>query len=192
MFRSYKKDIEKIYQRIDKVAKVGRDNNQEYYNLVDDLISKSQYGLLTQVLLIKYNFDSTKYLSVEDMKGDSWKSILFLTNSKIQDDLEDFKVKLGIYQIGLDYFRNVIIDDEIQVIKLGSINEVDTYVNSISPLAYTNNEFQQLSKNKQLELVVSKVGELDSVVFSDWNSERSYDKNVTLLYRSAIEYLVSI
>lgn len=192
MFRSYKKDIEKIYQRIDKVAKIGRDNNQEYYNLVDDLISKSQYGLLTQVLLIKYNFDSTKYLSVEDMKGDSWKSILFLTNSKIQDDLEDFKVKLGIYQIGLNYFRNVIIGDEIQVIKLGSINEVDTYVNSISPLAYTNNEFQQLSKNKQLELVVSKVGELDSVVFSDWNSERSYDKNVTLLYRSAIEYLVSI
>lgn len=190
MFRSYKKDIEKVYQRIDKVAKVGRDNNQEYYNLVDDLISKSQYGILTQVLLIKYNFDSTKYLSVEDMKSDSWKSILFLTNSKIQDDLEDFKVKLGIYQIGLDYFRNVIIDDEIQVIKLGSINEVDTYVNSISPLAYTDNEFQQLSKNKQLELVVSKEGELESVIFSDWNSERSYDKNVTLLYRSAIEYLI--
>lgn len=192
MFRSYKKDIEKIYQRIDKVAKVGRDNNQEYYNLVDDLISKSQYGLLTQVLLIKYNFDYTRYLSVDDIKNDSWNAVLFLTNSKIQDDLEDFKVKLGIYQIGLDYFRNVIIGDEIQVIKLGSINEVDTYVNSISPLAYTNNEFQQLSKNKQLELVVSKVGELDSVVFSDWNSERSYDKNVTLLYRSAIEYLVSI
>jgi hypothetical protein len=35
MFRSYKKDIDKIYQRIDKIAKVGRDNNQEYYNLVE-------------------------------------------------------------------------------------------------------------------------------------------------------------
>ena len=39
-FRSFKKDIDKFYQRIDKIAKKGRDNFQEYYNYVDDCIFK--------------------------------------------------------------------------------------------------------------------------------------------------------
>ena len=54
-FRSFKGDINKIYQKIDKIAKVGRDNYLEYYSYIDDSISKGQYGLLNQVLLIKFN-----------------------------------------------------------------------------------------------------------------------------------------
>ena len=61
-FRSFKKDLDKVYQKIDKIAKVGRDNFQEYYNYVDDSISRGQYGVLTQVLYLKYDFDYTKYL----------------------------------------------------------------------------------------------------------------------------------
>jgi hypothetical protein len=68
-FRSFKKDIDKFYQRIDKIAKKGRDNFQEYYNYVDDCIFKSQYGILTQVLFLKYDFDYTKFLSVDDVKS---------------------------------------------------------------------------------------------------------------------------
>ena len=34
-FRSFKKDIDKFYQRIDKIAKGGRDNFQEYYDMLD-------------------------------------------------------------------------------------------------------------------------------------------------------------
>ena len=36
-WRSYKRDITKINIKIDKMAKKGRDNFQEYYNYVDSM-----------------------------------------------------------------------------------------------------------------------------------------------------------
>ena len=53
-FRSFKKDIDKIYVKIDKIAKLGRDNYSEYNNYVENLVTNSQYALFTQVLDIKY------------------------------------------------------------------------------------------------------------------------------------------
>jgi len=66
-WRSFKKDLDKVYSKIDKIAKKGSDNFQEYYDYVDNLIQSSQYGVLTQVLLIKYQFDYSRFLSVSDV-----------------------------------------------------------------------------------------------------------------------------
>jgi len=104
-FRSFKKDIDKFYQRIDKIAKKGRDNFQEYYNYVDDCIFKSQYGILTQVLFLKYDFDYTKFLSVDDVKSRSWSAILFRTNTAIQDGKYKILRDNSLYQIGLDILQ---------------------------------------------------------------------------------------
>lgn len=104
-FRSFKKDIDKVYQKIDKIAKVGRDNFQEYYNYVDDCITKQYYGVLTQVLYIKYDFDYTKYLSVNDVKKHSWSAILFRTNSGFQDQKYKLLKNNSIYQIGLELWQ---------------------------------------------------------------------------------------
>jgi len=103
-FRSFKKDIDKVYQKIDKIAKVGRDNFQEYYNYVDDTIARSQYGVLTQVLFIKYNFDYTKYLSVNDVKIKSWSAVLFRTNTAFQDSKYSLMKKNNVYQLGNIYY----------------------------------------------------------------------------------------
>jgi|GEM_PF-3813521 len=84
-WRSYKIDIDKVYRRIDKIAKKGRDNSQEYYNYVDSMILKSQYGLLTQVLDIKYNFNCGRYYSALEVKQRSWLEILLQTNTSMQD-----------------------------------------------------------------------------------------------------------
>ena len=104
-FRSFKKDIDKFYQKIDKIAKQGRDNFQEYYNFVDDCIFKQQYGILTQVLYIKYDFDYTKFFSVNDVKSRSWSAIMFRTNTGLQDDKYKLLKNNSLYQLGLDIYQ---------------------------------------------------------------------------------------
>jgi hypothetical protein len=106
-WRSYKRDINKIHTRIDKMAKKGRDNFQEYYNYVDSMILKKQYGLLTQVLLIKYDFNWDKYFSAAIVKQRSWSAILFKTNTVFQDGKYNLMKSLDVYQIGLTYYREV-------------------------------------------------------------------------------------
>jgi hypothetical protein len=181
-FRSFKKDIDKIYQKIDKIAKLGRDSFQEYYNYIDEVITKQQYGVFTQVLLIKYNFDCTKILSIDEVKQRSWPAILFQTNTKFQDDKYALLKSNNIYQLGLNYLSGTY--------SLGTINEVDKYVVSIDPLAYTDNLFQQTTENKITYLSVDKSGSTRSMTFSTWNFSYSYDKNLLNLYKEAISYLI--
>lgn len=104
-FRSFKKDLDKFYKRIDKIAKVGRDNFQEYYDFVDDCIFKQQYGILTQVLYLKYDFDYTRWTSVDDVKSRSWTQICFKTVSFLQESKSRLLRENSLYQIGLDIFK---------------------------------------------------------------------------------------
>lgn len=104
-FVSFKKEINRIYTKIDKIAKVGSDNYQEYYNYVDDLITSSQYGILTQVLLLKYDFDSDRYRSVTDVKSKSWKQICFRTASTFMVARQKLLKSKKVYQIGQMFYR---------------------------------------------------------------------------------------
>ena len=106
-WRSYKRDMDKIHVKIDKMAKKGRDNFQEYYNYVDSMLLKKQYGLLTQVLMIKYNFNWENYQSVFQVKQKSWLAILFITNPKTQEDKYSLMRTKSIYQIGLTYYKQL-------------------------------------------------------------------------------------
>jgi len=182
-FRSFKKDIDKVYQKIDKIAKLGRDSFQEYYNYIDEVITKQQYGLFTQVLIIKYNFDPTKILSIDEVKQRSWSVILFQTNTKFQDDKYALLNTNSVYQLGLAYYvgTNSLI---------GTISEVDSYSTSVDTLSYTDNAFQQKTENKITYLSVDKLGSTQSMTFSTWNFSYSYDKNLLNLYKEAISYLI--
>ena len=104
-WRSFKKDLDKTYQKIDKIAKKGKDNFQEYYDYIDNLIINKQYGVLTQVLFIKYDFDYTKYFSVTNIKRASWNQIMFNTRSILQDGVERLLKDNSLYRIGLDGYR---------------------------------------------------------------------------------------
>lgn len=106
---SFKKDIEKIHSKIDKIAKVGYDNFQEYYNYIDDMIFNSRYDIFTQVLLIKYNFNCLKYNNIVDIKHKSWNVVLSKTNSNFQDDKYKLLKNNNLYQIGVDIFRESVI-----------------------------------------------------------------------------------
>jgi hypothetical protein len=265
-WRSFKKDLDKTYQKIDKIAKKGKDNFQEYYDYIDNLIINKQYGVLTQVLFIKYDFDYAKYFSVTDIKRASWNQIMFNTRSILQDGVERLLKDNSLYRIGLDVYREdsdpyaevidpvgngdggelrvVISNDEnrgiiridvlkqgkdystasfVQVtggdpsatalpyirggnvlkvdvtgtgsnhvnnIKVGTIREVDEFINVVNGLAYTDSAFQQDSDNKKTYLIVDKIGSTMSASFSTWNFTLTYDRNLINLYDQAFEYLI--
>lgn len=263
-FRSIKKDIDKIYLKIDKIAKKGRDNFQEYYDYVRDLIQKGQYGLFTQVLYLKYDFDYNKYFSVDLVKQKSWTYILLRTNTSLQEGKYKLLKNNNLYQIGLTYYKQLpittakvvditgsgadlmpVIEDggviridvlksgknystastvsivggvieaeaiiqlpngvrggmilkvnitatgssHNQDIKLGTIEEVDMYIDPIYS-KLTQEEFQQLTENKVIYLSVDKIGASQSATFSNWDFSNSYDRNVLNLYQEAITYLI--
>jgi len=181
-FRSFKKDIDRVYQKIDKIAKSGRDNFQEYYNYIDDIVNKQQYGLFTQVLIIKYNFDPTKIFSIDEVKRRTWPLILLQTNTKLQDDKYELLKTNNVYQLGLSYYVGNSL--------IGTISEIDSYSSSVDTLSYTDNKFQQKTENKITYLSVDKLGYTQSASFSNWNYNYSYDKNLLNLYKEAINYLI--
>ena len=183
-FRSFKKDVDKVYQQIDKIAKLGSENYQQYYDFIDDIVTRQQYGLFTEVLLIKYNFESKNYLSVSDLRSNSWKHILHKTTTSFQDAKYNLLNKNNTYQIGLTYYNN-----NTNLI-IGTISEVYTYGASISKFGYTADQYQKLIENKTSYLSVVKLGVSQSVTFSSWNSSQSYDKNLLNLYQQAITYLI--
>lgn len=180
-YNSYKKDLQNIQKKIDKIAKGGNDNWEEWSDFFDSMINKGQYSLLTEVLKYKYNFDPDSYFSSNDVKLKSWKSILFLTKPKIQEDIYSLLQNENVYQIGKSIFGTSS--------KLGDITELDSYQTSISNLSYTSDEFQRNSKNKSTYLVVNKVGITSSVTFDNWDFTKSYENNLLNLYKSVITYL---
>lgn len=181
-FVPIRKQIDKIYQKIDLIAKTGQDNFQEYYDYVDDLIQKGNYALYTQVLYIKYDFDYSKYLSVDLIKEKSWPLVLIRTNTKLQDDLYKLLKNNDLYQIGINIYSGTS--------SVGTIREEDVYMSSIDGLAYTDPEFQRIIENRTILLDVKKTGMTESSTFSTWNFDHTFDKNVLNLYKEAISYLI--
>ena len=60
MINAYKKRLEKIFSRIDKMATKGKDYYLEYNRYVDELLEKGDIQALQQCLLIFYKIDDEK------------------------------------------------------------------------------------------------------------------------------------
>jgi hypothetical protein len=106
MINPTRTEINKIFSKIDKIAKKGNDSYMEYHILVDNLIRQNKYYYLLECLQTRYEYDAT-YQDVPTIKKQSWKDILFRTNTTLQD----FKRKLfkskGVYQQGLFYYKEI-------------------------------------------------------------------------------------
>jgi hypothetical protein len=278
MFVSVKKTIDKIYKTIDKIAKIGDRNYIEYTQLIDKYIKTGQWGLFTQTLLLKYNFDHNKYNTIDELRRVSWKQILSKTKTKLDESKYSIMKKMNIYQLALNYFKEteitlikintetgsgaelkpIIVDGELKEIKiikpgknysttdtieiiggselatvdiefrsgrffkidvlttgkdydkdifLGTVEEIDVYNNEMyrtitsgyeiwnrfedsAVVGYTDSEFQAIIGNKIMILKVSKNDDIP-IIFNNWKKELSFDRNVTNLYKSALNYLNS-
>jgi hypothetical protein len=99
-------EIDKVYSRIDKIAKKGSDNYIEYSIYVDDLVKKGNYSYLKDCLELKYDFDIS-FMDIPSVKRETWKVILFNTNTTYQDFIRKLTKSKGIYQLGLDYYKDI-------------------------------------------------------------------------------------
>lgn len=107
-WRSPRKDFNKIYLRIDKIAKGGKDNYLEYYKLVDDLVKKGQLAVLEQTIYYKYKaIELNAGASIKDFKNKSWYIILEGTRSRLQEDKNRLITNNNLYSIGITYFQEI-------------------------------------------------------------------------------------
>lgn len=97
-----KKKIEKIFNKIDKLATKGKDQIQEYYKLIDELIDKGEYSYLEQCLSRFYEIEASSFSNVVDIKTKTWNDILFLTNTSFSKKLKKLYDSKNVYQISFD------------------------------------------------------------------------------------------
>lgn len=115
---SYRKDADKIYNKIDKIAKMGSDGIFEYCIYVDQIIDNSQYTILEDVLDVRYGIDIKKYPSVFIMKKDTFKKIRYFTNSTSQEKLSLLEKNKNVYSVGYHFFdlnSNTYLGDIVEV-----------------------------------------------------------------------------
>jgi hypothetical protein len=260
MINPTKLEIDKIYAKIDKIAKKGNDNYMEYHIYVDDLVKKGKYSFYKECIEYNYEYDIS-FMDIPSAKKESWKKILFRTNTTFQD----FKTRLlkskGMYQLGLFYYKEIpqtsikVIDTtgkgcelspvveeggvtsikvlkngtnysnsasvvitggtgtasatpiikagkiylvnitatgsgHNQVFRYGTIVETDEFEVPITN-KFSKDLYQRLIGNKTTYLTATKDGLTYSATFSNWNTEYSYDKNISNLYTQAVNYLIS-
>ena len=77
-----------------------------------------------------------------------------------------------------------------QNLRLGKIEESSEYLVDASN-KITKELYQRIIGNKTTYLTTTKEGATFSEIFSNWNTEYSYDKNISNLYKQAVNYLLS-
>jgi len=127
MINSRKLEIDKLYQKIDKITKVGRDNYINYHIFVDELVKSGQYSLWVETLEIKYDI-LIQDLDVPSAKKKSWNELLFKTYSTFQDMHKKLFKEKSIYQVGPYYYKQLPRAKAIVVDSKGSGAELDPVV----------------------------------------------------------------
>lgn len=116
----YRKDIEKLYNRIIKIVGRGQSYLQNYYDLLDEVIESGNSDLLQDVMLTKFKIDTRKFSSIDQVKKNTFKSISFFLESKSNQNLQDLFNSRGVYALGTQFF------DAFTNQYLGDIKEYNT------------------------------------------------------------------
>ena len=135
MINARKIEIDKLYQKIDKIAKIGRDNYINYHIFVDELVKSGQYSLWVETLEIKYDILILN-LDITRAKKESWNKILFKTLSTFQELHKKLFKDKSIYQVGPYFYKQLprakvtIVDTKGSGAELEPVI-VDGYINSV-------------------------------------------------------------
>lgn len=127
MSKEIRKHLEKIFNKIDSIAKKGKDNVFEYYKYIDELVSKGEYSYFEQALYYYYKIDISNYIDVSAVKRKTWKPILFETSSSFSTKLKRLYDDRKVYQIGFD-----IYSDDISRLQISLSNPLSSTFSSIS------------------------------------------------------------
>lgn len=99
-----RKKIDKIYSKINKIAIKGKNSFLEYYGLIDESITNSEYNYFLQTLYNYYNINIEKLITVTDVKTKTFDKILLVTNSNLSIRIKNLYDKNKLYQTSFNIF----------------------------------------------------------------------------------------
>jgi hypothetical protein len=103
---TYRQEVDRIYQRLDQLAKGGDLSIYDYYQYIDDLIDEGKFEYLGDVLSNKYKIEMSDYWSIEDFKKNSFKKIKFNTKSVSQIEYNRLFKEKSVYCVGTHFYNN--------------------------------------------------------------------------------------
>jgi hypothetical protein len=145
MNNAYKKRLEKIFNRIDKMASKGKDSYLEYTRYIDELLEKGDIQPLQQCLYIFYKIDIQNENSIDNIKRKTWDDICFLTNTPFSKKMNKLLNDKKVYQNSFDFFSTDL--------SYTSINTSDPLSSTYSVTALT----QSFSLTRNNELIYLNV-----------------------------------
>jgi hypothetical protein len=181
---SYKRKLDKIFTKVDKIAQVGKDNLLEYQKYIDELIDKGDYASFQEMLYIYYNIDTIDTQTVQEVKNNTYNEIIFQTKSSFLTKLSNLYKKKSIYQQSFD-----IYDDQTSNI-IGQIIEIDQYSEDVNYLI-KNQMYARLVGEKKTYLKVKKVSDIEYTIITEENTDWSEEQNLLNRYTIALDLIIS-
>lgn len=138
---SYRREYNKIYTKIKKLAQKGSDQIFDYYELIDEIIAKKQYIILQDVMLTKFEIQMMNFFSIVEFKDFSFKEIRKSINDVSSESIQIVLNQKLVYLVGFHLY------DSINNHYMGDIYESQTSTRS----EYTNPRLQNLTVQLQAE-----------------------------------------
>jgi hypothetical protein len=111
--------INQIYQKVNSIARKGKDGYLDYSVYLDELVNQGEWILSEDMMNKKYLLDIRQYKSVEEVKNKTFEKVRFFTLDEFQQELKDLYLKEGVYQNAFTIYRN---SDNLA---LGQIYEIE-------------------------------------------------------------------
>jgi len=142
--------LNQIYQKIDSIAKKGKDGYLAYNEYLDELLSLGEWSLLDEVMIRKYQINTQLYKSVDEVKAKTFDKVRFNTLTQFQQDLKDLYIFYGVYQNVFD----ILLSSDNTL--LGQIREIEQVVDPLP--YYKDTELAIKEKDIIISLEVTKNG----------------------------------
>jgi hypothetical protein len=174
---SYRKKINKIYNKIETIARKGPDYVLEYNQYIDSIIKQGNYSILQDVMSYKYNLDMRIFNTIEDFKRTSFPAIRFNSISRFQKRLKSILDQQNIYCVGIHFY------DSNNDRYLGDIREIEEQRN------FKAYEDQELIDEKATLTLEATKGLSSSI--NDATPVFSLSPNDTITFKthSVVQYL---
>lgn len=102
----YEKKLSKIYLKVEKIALKGKINWIEFYNYIDELVEKGDYGALQDSIYFYYGIDLTEITTLDSAKKTIWNEVLFQTNNNFLIKLKRMYDQRQVYQQSYEIYSS--------------------------------------------------------------------------------------
>lgn len=174
---NYRREYNKIYTKINKLAQKGPEYIFEYYELIDEIIAKKQYIILQDVMLTKYEIQMRNFRSISEFKEFSFKEIRKAINDASVESIQRVLNQKLVYLVGFHVYESSNNH------YLGDIREE----NIATRTEYTNPRLQNITVQLQVEKgLPSSVNSAIPHFDNNPSVIRTYSLNDLLLYQGNI------